>query len=73
MAKRNERVWREWKALDGDEPAPVKTIARKLGMSPRDVAAIVYPPETFGEWCDCQEPPLVDDDVRRRALGEADA
>jgi hypothetical protein len=36
----------------------VKTVARKLGLEPADVAAVVYPPETFGVWDDDQEPDL---------------
>lgn len=51
------RVWREWNALGEDEPAPVKTIAQKLGMPTGEVARIVYPPATFDEWDDSQEPP----------------
>jgi len=50
------RVWQEWNALDDAEPAPVKTIALKLGMSTYEVARIVYPPATFDEWHDSQEP-----------------
>jgi hypothetical protein len=51
-------VWTEWCALADDNPAPVKTIARSLGMRPADVAAIVYPAATYGEWADDWEPNL---------------
>jgi hypothetical protein len=53
-----DAIWREWNALADDHPAPVKTIARKLGMEPADVAFVVYPAETFGRWHDDQEPDL---------------
>lgn len=49
-------VWAEWKTLPDDSPAPVKEIARRLAMTPADVAAIVYPPDKFGAWDDSQEP-----------------
>ena len=49
-------VWREWNALPEEEPSPVKTIAARLGYAPADVAAVVYPPETFGAWEPGQEP-----------------
>jgi|HubBroStandDraft_6_1064221.scaffolds.fasta_scaffold354450_2 hypothetical protein len=52
------RVWGEWHSLADDNPSPVKTVARKLGLDPADVAAIVYQPETFGAWEDDQEPDL---------------
>lgn len=51
-------VWAEWNALGDHHPAPVKEIARRLGMAPADVAFIVYPVETFGAWADDQEPPV---------------
>jgi len=66
MQKRSEMVWREWNALDDEEPSPVKAIARKLDMSTGDVARIVYPPSTFGEWEDWQEPPLPGETESRR-------
>lgn len=50
------RVWAEWNKLDDHLTAPVKAIARTLGMAPADVAFIVYPAETFGRWEDSQEP-----------------
>lgn len=53
-----EQIWQEWGALAGDEAAPVKTIALKLGLTTYHVARIVYPPATFNEWSDTQEPPL---------------
>lgn len=49
-------VWRVWNLLSDDDPAPVKHIARILGMAPADVAFIVYPAERFGRWEDDQEP-----------------
>lgn len=51
-------VWAAWRVLHGDEPSPVKRIAITLGMSPADVAFVVYPVETFGRWEDHQEPDL---------------
>jgi hypothetical protein len=51
-------IWAEWNALHGDEPAPVKRIAATLGLTTAEVAAVVYPAETFGAWADDQEPPL---------------
>lgn len=51
-------VWAAWNALPEDEPAPVKRIAATLGMSPADIAFVVYPAETFGRWDDSQEPDL---------------
>jgi len=48
-------VWAEWNRLPDDHPAPVRTIAASLGLSKADVAAIVYPVETFGPWQDDQE------------------
>jgi hypothetical protein len=53
-----EKVWAEWAAIAEDNPSPVKSIARKLDLDPAYVAAIVYPPDTFGEWSDDQEPDL---------------
>lgn len=49
-------VWAEWNALPDDLPAPVKEIARRLGMEPVDVAFIVYPAEICGPWQDNLEP-----------------
>jgi len=51
-------VWNVWGLLSDDDPAPLKRIARSLGMTPADVAFIVYPAETFGRWADDQEPDL---------------
>jgi hypothetical protein len=52
-------VWGEWNALADDNPSPVKTVARKLGLDPADVAAVVYPVETFALVSDDdQEPDL---------------
>jgi len=51
-----ESVWRAWNDLPDDHPAPVKQIARDLGMSAADVAFIVYPAEAFGAWDDSDEP-----------------
>jgi hypothetical protein len=52
-------IWAEWNALaHNDEPAPVKRIAANLGLTTAEVAAVVYPAETFGVWADDQEPPL---------------
>jgi hypothetical protein len=51
-------VWAEWNSLPDGEPSPVKRIARTVGMTPADVAFIVYPAETFGRWEDSQEPDL---------------
>lgn len=56
--KRSERIWREWNALDESEMSPVKTIAAKLGWSTGEIARVVYPPATFDEWNDSQEPDL---------------
>jgi hypothetical protein len=50
------RIWREWHALPEGNRAPVKTIARRLGLPPSEIAALVYPPNIFGEWRDDQEP-----------------
>ena len=53
------RVWGEWNTLSEDNPSPVKIIARSLGLEPADVAAVVYPVETFAlVWDDDQEPDL---------------
>lgn len=49
------QVWDAWNQLEDDEPAPIKAIARSLGMMPADVAFIVYPAERFGVWADDQE------------------
>jgi hypothetical protein len=53
-----QEVWRVWGLLSDDDPSPVKHIARALGMTPADVAFIVYPAEQFGRWEDGQEPDL---------------
>lgn len=53
-------VWDAWNNLPDEHPAPVKRIAADLDMTPADVAFVVYPAETFGRWCDCQEPDLED-------------
>ena len=59
MTTTTEReVWRAWNLLSDNDPAPVKHIARTLGMDPSDVAFIVYPAEEFGRWDDDQEPDL---------------
>ena len=57
-------VWREWNGLDMELPSPVKTIARRLGLNPAAVAAVVYPGGRFGAWSDDDEPPLDDEPVR---------
>ncbi len=49
-------VWAAWNTTPDDHPSPVKRIAADLGMTPADVAFIVYPVETFGRWADDQEP-----------------
>ena len=51
-------VWRVWNLLSDNDPAPVRHIARVLGMTPADVAFIVYPAGEFGRWDDSQEPDL---------------
>ena len=51
-------VWEAWGTLPEECPTPVKTIAAQLGMTPADVAFVVYPAETFGRWEDDQEPVL---------------
>jgi hypothetical protein len=48
-------VWAAWNTLDDDEPTPVQVIAERLGLPRPVVAAIVYPPDTFGQWKDDQE------------------
>lgn len=53
-------VWAAWNLLPDDHEAPVKQIAKDLNMAPADVAFVVYPAETFGRWCDCQEPEIED-------------
>lgn len=52
------RVWAAWNALPDEHPSAVKRIAADLGMTPADVAFIVYPAETFGAWADDQDPDL---------------
>lgn len=49
-------VWQVWNGLGDEHESPVKAIARQLDMSTADVAAIVYPADTFGKWADDQEP-----------------
>jgi hypothetical protein len=49
------RIWAEWNSLVDSHPAPVKTIAKRLGLKPSEVAAVVYPPATFGAWAEDQE------------------
>ena len=49
-AQRTDRIWQAWNALPDDHPAPVTTIAARLGIAPTDVAAVVYPATTFGPW-----------------------
>ncbi|MEV4127075.1 hypothetical protein [Nocardia sp. NPDC049707] len=58
LTETEQVVWSAWKALPDDEPSPVKRIARDLGMTPADVAFIVYPAEQFGRWDDDQEPDI---------------
>jgi hypothetical protein len=50
------RIWAEWNALPDDELQPVRTIARRLGLEPAEVALVVYPPPQFGDWTDDDEP-----------------
>jgi len=59
LTKVEAAVWAEWNSLPQDCTTPVKTIAKRLGMEPADVAFIVYPAETFGRWEDDQEPDLL--------------
>ncbi len=61
MTPVEEIIWTEWNALDDEEPSPVKRIARKLGLSTAEVAAVVYPTSgelDFGLWDDRQEPDI---------------
>jgi hypothetical protein len=58
MTSIERNVWRVWGLLSDGDPSPVKHIARTLGMTPADVAFIVYPAERFGRWDDSQEPDL---------------
>jgi len=58
LTKVERSVWAVWNSLDDEHPAPVKEIARRLGMANVDVAFIVYPATTFGRWADYQEPDL---------------
>jgi len=58
LTNRERRVWDAWGKLPEGHPSPVKQIARDLGMTPADVAFIVYPAEQFGTWADDQEPEL---------------
>jgi hypothetical protein len=60
LTKTERDVWQVWSLLSGDDPSPVKRIARALKMTPADVAFIVYPCETFGRWADDQEPDLAE-------------
>ena len=50
-----EVIWAFWNALPENHPAPVHAIANQLGLSLAEVAAVVYPAETFGEWSDADE------------------
>jgi hypothetical protein len=70
-----QEIWAEWGKLPDSELSPVKTIASKLGVPTSTVAAVVYPADKFGAWSDDQDPmsPLIDDEIRRRALGEDEA
>ncbi len=52
------KVWAAWNALPEEHPSPVKQIAADLGMTPADVAFIVYPAAPFGRWANHQEPDL---------------
>ena len=56
------RVWRLWNGLPDEERSPVHVIAGFLQMTTADVAAIVYPADTFGAWADTQEPTDIDDE-----------
>lgn len=58
LTRTEKSVWTSWGALDENHPSPVKAIAAELGMTPADVAFIVFPVETFGRWEDDQEPDL---------------
>jgi hypothetical protein len=58
MTEAEQRVWAAWNSLTAAEPSPVKRIARSLGMTPADIAFVVYPAEVFGRWADDQEPDL---------------
>lgn len=58
MTRIEQAVWAEWNKLGSNEPSPVKRIATQLGMTPADVAFIVYPADQFGRWVDDQEPNL---------------
>jgi hypothetical protein len=58
LSETEQSVWKVWGLLSDDEQSPVKRIARSLGMTPADVAFIVYPAEQFGRWDDSQEPEL---------------
>ncbi|MEV6219884.1 hypothetical protein [Nocardia sp. NPDC051833] len=53
-----QAVWAAWGEIEDNDPAPVKRIARQLGMTAADVAFVVYPVEEFGRWDDSQEPDL---------------
>ena len=55
LSAAEREVWRVWNLLSDDDPAPVKHIARTLGMEPAAVAFIVYPAERFGPWADDQD------------------
>lgn len=61
MTPVEEIIWAEWNAIADDDPSPVKRIARKLGLTTAEVAAVVYPTTgqyDFGQWNDNQEPDL---------------
>ncbi|WP_043654500.1 hypothetical protein [Nocardia thailandica] len=66
-------VWAAWGEVDDNDPAPVKRIAAALGMTPADVAFIVYPADEFGPWDDSQEPDLEDAHFVPAAEQEDDA
>jgi hypothetical protein len=51
-----KRIWAVWNSLPETTLSPVHTIANELGLTTAEVAAVVFPPEEFGEWADDQEP-----------------
>jgi hypothetical protein len=53
---RRELVWEAWRSLDRNECSPVTKIAAQLDLTTAQVAEIVYPAESYGEWADEQEP-----------------
>lgn len=63
LTEKERRVWAVWNTPEcALHASPVKYIAAKLGMTPADVAFIVYPAEQFGVWEDKQEPDLTPED-----------